>query len=254
MIDVHPPHHPLSGWKDFWIHLGTITAGLLIAICLEQSVEALHRVHQRHQLERDLHAEAVRNTQILQHDLQVLQAARDYTLTLKAYVDALRHGVAPSSLTPVQRPQSGDPFLPSAGAWASARDSSQLYLLPREQTSMYEELYAQRDFLLQATLELFKAQDDIGSFSQKVQDTFNEGAVDPVRLTPAERDEFSALLGRLAVKTDGPIGDMRFYEAENNAVVQGAETVDELHQSVNDMDAAKPASTIGDESTRRKKP
>jgi hypothetical protein len=41
-MEVHPPHAPLHSWKDFWIHLGTITIGLLIAISLEQSVEALH--------------------------------------------------------------------------------------------------------------------------------------------------------------------------------------------------------------------
>ena len=53
-MDVHAPHHPLHTWKDFWIHLATITVGLLIAIGLEQSVEGLHRLHQRHQLEEDL--------------------------------------------------------------------------------------------------------------------------------------------------------------------------------------------------------
>jgi hypothetical protein len=253
-MEVHPPHHPLHSWKDFWIHLGTITAGLLIAIGMEQGVEALHRNHQRHQLERDLHVEAIRNEEILQHDLQVLKSDRDYSLALKANVDALRHGAALSSLVSLQQPQSGDPFLTSAGAWASARDSSQLSLLPREQTSMYEELYAQRDYLQQASLELFKAQDDMASFAQKVQSTFDYGRVDPVPLSPAERDEFSALLGRLAVKTDSMAGDLHFYVAENNAVVQGAETVDELHQSVIATSGAAPTSTIENESSRRKKP
>ena len=27
MIDVHAPHGGLHTWKDFWIHLGTITWG-----------------------------------------------------------------------------------------------------------------------------------------------------------------------------------------------------------------------------------
>ena len=31
-MDVHPPQHPLLRWRDFWVHLGTITAGLLIAL------------------------------------------------------------------------------------------------------------------------------------------------------------------------------------------------------------------------------
>ncbi len=254
MLDVHPPHSATHSWKDFWIHLGTITAGLLIAVVLEQSVEALHRVHLRHQLENDLHAEAVRNAEILQHDLKFLQDGRDYALALKANVDALRHGAAASSLTPVPVPADSNPFLPSEGAWASARDSSELALLPREQTSMFEELYAQHDILVQNFHDLFRTQNDANSFAQKVQNTFNEDEVDPVRLTPAERDEFSALLGSFAVKTDAYVGDLRFYQAENDAVVQGAETVDELHQSVNAMSSSPPASTIDNKSSQRKKP
>ena len=57
VIDVHAPHGGVHTWKDFWIHLGTIAAGLLIAISLEQGVEALHRLHERHQLEADLQRE-----------------------------------------------------------------------------------------------------------------------------------------------------------------------------------------------------
>ena len=40
MLDVHMPHESHT-WKGFWIHLGTITIGLLIAISLEQGVEKL---------------------------------------------------------------------------------------------------------------------------------------------------------------------------------------------------------------------
>ena len=57
VIDVHAPHGGVHTWKDFWIHLGTITLGLLIAISLEQSVEWAHHLRQRHQLEADLQAE-----------------------------------------------------------------------------------------------------------------------------------------------------------------------------------------------------
>jgi len=42
MLDVHAPHNTVHTWKDFFVHLGTIAIGLLIAIGLEQSVEALH--------------------------------------------------------------------------------------------------------------------------------------------------------------------------------------------------------------------
>jgi hypothetical protein len=43
-LDVHAPHHSIGGWKDFFVHLLTITVGLLIAVGIEGCVE-LHREH-----------------------------------------------------------------------------------------------------------------------------------------------------------------------------------------------------------------
>ncbi len=45
MLDVHPPHEAAHTWKDFFIHVGTICVGLLIAIGLEQTVEFFHHRH-----------------------------------------------------------------------------------------------------------------------------------------------------------------------------------------------------------------
>jgi hypothetical protein len=39
MLDVHPPHEKMHGFKDFLLHLFTITIGLLIALGLEGCVE-----------------------------------------------------------------------------------------------------------------------------------------------------------------------------------------------------------------------
>ena len=43
-MDVHAPHERIHGWKDFAVHLLTITVGLLIAVGIEGLVE-LHREH-----------------------------------------------------------------------------------------------------------------------------------------------------------------------------------------------------------------
>src|ERR1700733_735947 len=69
MLDVHAPHAVFHTRKDFFIHIATITIGLLIAIALEQCVESLHHIHQRHQLQHDLLEEAKRNGDILRTDL-----------------------------------------------------------------------------------------------------------------------------------------------------------------------------------------
>jgi hypothetical protein len=41
-MDVHPPHLPIHTWKDFLLHLLTITIGLFIALTLEASIESIH--------------------------------------------------------------------------------------------------------------------------------------------------------------------------------------------------------------------
>ena len=50
MLDVHPPHEPIHSWKAYLLHMSTIVLGLLIAIGLEQSVEAIHRARETREL------------------------------------------------------------------------------------------------------------------------------------------------------------------------------------------------------------
>src|ERR1700679_625980 len=81
MLDVHPPHETAHSWRDFFIHIATICIGLLIAIGLEQSVEAIHHRHQREDLEHQMHAESVQTLDLV--DAQIL-----YTAQSRDYLDA----------------------------------------------------------------------------------------------------------------------------------------------------------------------
>lgn len=42
-MDLHPPGGPVRSVKDFFVHIGVVTVGILIALGLEQIVEAHHR-------------------------------------------------------------------------------------------------------------------------------------------------------------------------------------------------------------------
>jgi hypothetical protein len=90
MLDVHAPHESIHSWRDFFIHIATISIGLLIAIGLEQTVEYLHHRHQVADLREALRTEREQNhlrladqttefrtrAPILQTNLAVVQAAR----------------------------------------------------------------------------------------------------------------------------------------------------------------------------------
>ncbi len=49
MLDVHAPYESVHTWRSFIIHIATITMGLLIAVCLEKTVEYFHHRHQAHE-------------------------------------------------------------------------------------------------------------------------------------------------------------------------------------------------------------
>jgi len=66
MLDIHAPGHPVFGVRDFFLHLLTITAGLLIALGLEAGVEAVHHRHLRHEAEANILQELRDNRQDIQ--------------------------------------------------------------------------------------------------------------------------------------------------------------------------------------------
>jgi hypothetical protein len=61
MLDVHAPHERVHGTKDFFVHLFTITIGLLIALSLEGLVEWRHHRHLVHEAAVDLRSEIDQN-------------------------------------------------------------------------------------------------------------------------------------------------------------------------------------------------
>ena len=135
MFDVHAPHAAVHTWKDFFVHIATITIGLLIAIALEQCVESLHHIHQRHQLQRDLLEEARRNGDILRTDLglesqtvwfrSVLAATKSLPADGQSTIDVpsmpcIPGTVGTNGMDPVLHTKY---FAPSDAVWATARDA-----------------------------------------------------------------------------------------------------------------------------------
>ena len=140
MLDVHMPHGGIHTWKEFWIHLGTITLGLLIANSLEQTVEGLHHAHQRHQVEEDLRVEAENNQNVIEHDLR-MQELKSWFVQAQSStsVRPIRQGVFRFQLAspPCVAVSVGTAtiryFAPSEAVWTAAQESGLLALLPAPQ-------------------------------------------------------------------------------------------------------------------------
>ena len=97
MLDVHAPDHRMEGVRDFFLHLFTITCGLLIALGLENAAEALHHRHQRQEAESTIRQELTENRR------QIDAAGASIDSETKSLVAAL------TFLEARQQGQPGDP-------------------------------------------------------------------------------------------------------------------------------------------------
>ena len=142
-MEVHPPGHPIHTVREFLIHMLAIVLGLLIAIGLEQSVEGLHRLHERHQLEADMRAEAATNAGILSTHLDVnIPELVQYRADLVAVRVAVPHaGYVDVALPPRQIQQANRTMLaPEHNVWPVALASGASALLPEPMAQLYAHL------------------------------------------------------------------------------------------------------------------
>jgi hypothetical protein len=150
MLDVHPPHEAAHTWKDFFIHIATICVGLLIAIGLEQSVEALHHRHQRRDLEEQMRTEAEHNLALVYTNIDRLRGRLAFT---DAYIVALNQAPVVNGRIQLKHlPERGKAFdigitQPSQTVWAVAKTSGTVALLPEEEAQVYARLDYEAEIL-----------------------------------------------------------------------------------------------------------
>ena len=151
MIDVHAPHGGLHTWKEFWIHLGTITLGLLIAISLEQTVEYFHHLHQRRDLEASILAECKTNKDRAEADFSGYDDQMKWLLGLHRDIGKLLATGGKADLPYRElryRPRllggaitAGAPGSLVTSVWDTANAGDRLALLPDDEARAYSLLY-----------------------------------------------------------------------------------------------------------------
>jgi hypothetical protein len=227
-MDVHAPHEPLHTWRDFWIHLGTITIGLLIAISLEQSVESLHHLHQRHQLEKDLRAEGERNIEIVAKDAQVLAATRAWELSLRKNVDAVRASGGKAGPAYVPNPVPGQPTVPTDSVWTTAKESMLVVLLPRGEAEMYSRLDLQHKLMQDRIDHWLEVKTEVKEFEDNFDDGQPGSVPDLSRMSAEELHSYSMLLTKEVAARDDVASRLGSFVRLDRAVLEGARTEMEM--------------------------
>jgi hypothetical protein len=143
MLDVHTPQEAIRGWKSFFIHIATISIGLLIAIGLEQTVETLHHRHQLDELHESLRQDAQKlvedSAKVVAGESQRFDRLTARASQIKAAIDSRQPVASPPAVQP------GAAWdVPDSPAWRAAKSSGLLSLMPQGEIKIYGEV----DFIL----------------------------------------------------------------------------------------------------------
>lgn len=175
MLDVHAPHEKIHGVSDFLLHLLTITVGLLIALGLEASVEAMEHRHQRKEAESTIREELIENQKAMvkmQRNTAQEIAVLERSLT---FLEDLRAGKKddPSGI------QLGFNVSPlSDAAWRTASATGVLSYMSYDEAQRFAVAYHAQQSYEDAVA--------IGLHDYELLDTYIVDGRDPRNLTPQD--------------------------------------------------------------------
>jgi hypothetical protein len=192
-MDIHKPK-AAHNWREFLTEIGTIVCGILIALGLEQAVEALHRRHLVEQAEEAMRTEIVDDdgpqafarlaiAPCLSHELDELRAALDQRITPEAF------GRLAASYNPPRRTWDEQ-------AWRAAQSSGVLSAMGPKKLDRWSLAYvlipglgdtqrAERDALARLKLTRFRSGDWTQTRVDEVSDIIDNLQTDNFRITSA---------------------------------------------------------------------
>jgi hypothetical protein len=152
-MEIHAPHEPIHSKRDFFLHLFTITVGLLIALSLEGLVEYVHHRHLVREARENIRRELQLNHEAAVADLDLVQTNIDQQ---KSNITAI-HGLMTQ----------GDKFHGSVrntwnfdslneSAWRTARDTGALGYMPYDEVQRYSDIYMLSSIVNDSSIEIAK--------------------------------------------------------------------------------------------------
>jgi hypothetical protein len=214
MLDVHPPEHAAHTWRDFFIHIATICVGLLIAIGLEQSVEAIHRHHEREELIAALNQES---QQILRDTERVENGTSGDVHSIQNFEaqvsDAARTRHPLEASTPHHKGSDWD--VPDDPIYNAAKASTRTALLSDQEIVDYGEIDGLIQKVDSSYARLGDARLSLNSFTRELNFAKVPGTSPFANATPEQLEQLDAHLAQLAVA----LQEMRYWSRQTRGAV-----------------------------------
>jgi hypothetical protein len=239
MIDIHPPHHAPMTKREFITHLFIVILGILIAIGLEQTVEALHHWRERDALVEDFHRECSHNLQVFDFDLDVLRQGIAWQRTsLAALRNAQPHG-GYITVTMPQPPAQNNLQAPSRSVWSVARTSGKVDLLPENIAEVFDRVDGEAEHWNDVVRPASDAFQRMKSFADRTGSALNTGAT--VHLTLAQRDAAAAVIDNLLTQYEQERLWLARWQGASQSVLRGVQSRADMVDDIKRATAASPA-------------
>lgn len=234
---VHAPQQGIHTWRDFIVHIAVVTIGLLLAIGLQQIVEAVHHQQQRAHLEEQMRGTLVATADLTADNVKKLERLQNYLADLRLAVGARIDGRSAPSAPAETDPRNFTYFpAPSLGGYEAAKANGTVALLSFDTIRLYDRIGMTMGVVHADLQRYLAAMIAWRSFTAR----FDSATGGPHRLPQVNLDRLSAeqlveyqvLIGNMIGVADGFQTRMRVVELSSRTILDGAATEDELRAAV----------------------
>ncbi|HEY4009713.1 MAG TPA: hypothetical protein VGM11_06145 [Acidobacteriaceae bacterium] len=228
MIDVHAPPKSDHTWTDFFIHIATIAVGLLLAIGLEQTVEAIHHAHQRRALIEDMRAESERTVQILDSDLRLAGPETHWEKLAQRRLSSAEpvNGIITVTLPDPLSTGDHNSRIAPRSVLQIAKANGTIALLPEDLAEVYSRLDYEADRYMESQADRLRADNAVSAVTGRLDLSVDPGAT--LHLAATDRDE---LVRALAIEYANEQHSLRWaaiWAGAADAVVHNVHSVDAM--------------------------
>jgi len=228
-MEIHPPEHGIHNWREFFVHMGTIVLGVLIAIGLEQSVEAIHRRHELNHLRRELRADIEKNKRrtdgLIRYELVENQWYQGAWKVMRENID---HPGANVSISPFPY-LPADAVEPGDAVWTAARQSGTATLMSGEEFQIYSELGIGYDD--EKRWAQLHEQGEAATLQLLFELKNKDGSLDLASRTLEERRRIAHSMNEAYYENGTYCGVLEELDRADEAILNGAKDVDEVTQA-----------------------
>jgi hypothetical protein len=219
--------------------------GLLIAVALEQTIEALHHRNQRSKLEEEMRAVFESDIKVDEEDFRKLARFRAYLAELRVAIQARMGGQSSPAAPAADDPRMAILMIyPSLAPYEAAKENGTVALLPTDRLRLYSRISYARDLTGASRDRWYVGLTALASFRERYEDSAGSLGIGEIAkspelgsLPPAELAEYARTVSASIKETDLVVARLKIFDIECRAILGGARNEFDLIEKISRTNA-----------------